>query len=969
MIKRIISVITAVMILMSALPAIAADTETEPADLAAAEKFAVGIGAFGSDYTSDKEMTRAEFAAFTANISGLTANSGEKWRSEAFAEDNKDELLGDTKTSFDDVSEIHKYYDEIMAVCASGYMHGISENKFAPDYSITVGEAVKVFLDMMHYSVRADALGGYPNGYMAVAQENGVLRGVSGASAKLTCKEASKLLYNSLDVSMFSLTSISGNGSSEYETKKNETFMTEILKLDKLKGRLTDNGITTLTGKSAVGKKQIKVGDKILSHDEESSGIKKLIGRKVCVYYGNDTENEDELVYYTTEDDEDILYIDAKNLNSFVKKGTSLVINYEENGKDKFETVAAKTKLVYNYKAIDSYTKDLLEFTSGNITLIPSENAEYDLIVANRMEFMAVEKIDKDETVFGKGKGGGVFSTLKLAENDMEFRKISDENGETLGISSITEGDVLNVIKSIDGTVAEIIVNRKKVAGVTVKSKNIENNKTYISDGENEYDITAMNGQINAPAFLLGNTYNLSLNIYGDVVWAEETKNEEITELMGVVMVAGSQSGNELAEDYAVKLYTEKGEGILYPLAKRVAMNRGSTKKAADVIAEIAAAQGEPVLYTLNENNEIKSLVIAAPYGTTDNSRGWYRINPKAEPGWTGTEYISESKGNVNDKDGNPINVSKRWYLYHGDGSHFSTWMYYVKGSTKVFTIPGSDDDFTDEKKYTVGKKGFTNDTFYAIDGFAHDKDAMEAEALSLRMPAKGGGTVNTQEAFFIETITKAYDSENCEENIRLTGWYFKNNDAVHGILDLSTDAVMVDGADIGQEIDATADENEVGPRTVNELESGDIVGYTTGGDGKASALRILYDISTGKEFMGRNTSLRANAGYAYYTDGTGVEISRDKPENSVSVLPDKTTDLPTTGTYLADNMPMRRFRTTAKSAVISVKQDSNGRWKGQKSSVSDIKSYTDTSSAGDYDRVAILTVRHALNFGTVIYK
>lgn len=966
MTKKIISIITAVFMLASALPTFAAkDTDTA---LTAAENFALGISAFDGEYTSDKEMTRAEFAAFVANLSGLMKNSGEKWREEAFADDNKDELLGNTATAFADVSGIHKYYDEIMAVCTTGYMHGISENKFAPDYGITVGEAVKVFMDMMSYNVRADALGGYPNGYMAVARENGILRGVNGASSKLTCKEAARLLYNALDVPIFSVTSINSKGSTDYETDKNETFMTEILKLDKLKGRLTDNGITALTGKSEVGKGYIKVDDKKLSHTADLNGVKKFIGRKVCVYYGNDTDNEDELAYFTTEDDDDILTVDMKNVSSITKQGTKLVINYEENDKEKSETIAAKTGIVYNNKAMTSYTEDLFDFNSGNITLIATDDAEYNLAVVNRMEFMTVEKIDKDDVVYGKGKGTNVFSTLDLSADTVDYLKISDENGDTAAVSSIVEGDTLNVVKSTDGKAVEVVINRNKINGVTVKTKSSENNKSIISDGETEYDVTITKTLSNAPAFLLGLTYDLNLNIYGDVVWAEETKTETSTELLGIVMTSGSLSGNELKEDYAVKIYTEKGEGVMYRLADKVALNRNGTKKAADTVTVIAAAQGEPVLYELNEDGKIKSVIIAAAYGADDDERGWYRINPKAELGWNGSEYVSESKGTINDKNGNPINVSKQWYLYHGDGSHFSTWMYYVKGSTKVFTVPGNDDDLTNEKKYTVGKKGFSNDTFYAVDGFARDINAMEAEVLSMRMPAKGGGTINTQEAFFIESKTKAYDAEESEEVIRLTGWYFKNNDAVHGTLDLSTDAVMVDEAEIGTEIDPSADENTVGPRTVDELESGDIVGYSIGGDGKASVLRILYDVSTGKEFTGRKLALSGNAGYAYYTNASGVEISKEKPEIS-AMMPGTTAEVPTAGTYLMNNLPMRRFRITAKSAVVTVKKDANGRWKGQKGSINDIKSYNDTSSVDDYDRVAVLTVRHALNFGTVIYK
>ena len=970
--NKIISIIMSVVLCIGTITAAYAETETsEKSEYSKAEKFAVGIGAFKEEYLPEKEMTRAEFAAFIANITGLTAGDSEKWKDEVFAEDNKDKQLEAVENAFEDVSSIHPQYSAIMAVYNRGYMHGISDNKFAPDYSITMGEAVKVFLDIVQYGVRAETLGGYPNGYIAVAGENNMLRSMKSASTEtLTEKNAAILLFNTLDVPLFSLSEISGDGTYAYNKDKKQTFMTEILKLDDITGTLTDNGITALSGASSTGKNNIIVNGEVLKHDENLKKVKSAIGRKITAYYKNDTENEGDLVYYSIEDADDVLVLDAKDITSVAKKGSKLAISYDENGKSKSESVDAKIKLIYNNKAITDYEVDALDFESGTITLIPTENSTYDLMVVNKYEFMCVDKTDKDGTVYGKGKGtAGALQIVDLSGKSTDYLIISDESGNAVNMSSIAEGNVLNILRSYDSKVIDVVVSGKKVSTFTVKSKNEEDKKIILSDGENEYDAAEAAKWNNAPSIILGKTYDLSLNMYGDVVWITESSEESSEELLGVIMAVGSQSGNELADDYIVKIYTDKGEGVPYPLAKKVALNRNAAKKSDNVLAELKAACGEPVLYELNGNGEVKSVIIAAAFGSPDDMRGWYRINPKAEPGWNGTEYVSEaSGGSMTDKNGNTFGVNKRWYLYHGEGSNFSTWLYYIAGKTRVFTIPGNDDNLNDEKKYTIDKKGFANNTYYAIDGFAKKKDSVEPEVLAMRTAAKGGGSVNSREAFFIKSKSYVYNSEEEENNIRLSGYYFKNNEAIEGTLDLDTDAVMIDEAEMGTEIDPNASEEDVGPRTVQELDKGDIVAYNTGSNGKASVLRILYDESTGKDFTAKNSIVRATAGYAYLTDSSGLRISKEKPESAGS-MPNNTSEFNVTGTFMSDSMPFRQFMITATSAVIVAKQGSDGKIGVSKGSIKDIKTYHDTAAAGEYDKVVVLSTYFAGNFGTIIFK
>lgn len=72
---------------------------------------------------------------------------------------------------FSDVDDTHWAYKYISILNDMGVVSGISENKFAPDSYITYEQAVKMIISAIGYGKQADILGGYPNGYLALAKE------------------------------------------------------------------------------------------------------------------------------------------------------------------------------------------------------------------------------------------------------------------------------------------------------------------------------------------------------------------------------------------------------------------------------------------------------------------------------------------------------------------------------------------------------------------------------------------------------------------------------------------------------------------------------------------------------------------------------------------------------------------------------------------------------------------------------
>ncbi|MBQ7793103.1 MAG: hypothetical protein IJ366_01150, partial [Clostridia bacterium] len=70
------------------------------------------------------------------------------------------------------------------------------------EQDITLGEAVKMLVDMTENTIRAEYYGSYPTGYLAIASRMGITHGLSGMQAydKINYGIAVQMLYNSMRI-------------------------------------------------------------------------------------------------------------------------------------------------------------------------------------------------------------------------------------------------------------------------------------------------------------------------------------------------------------------------------------------------------------------------------------------------------------------------------------------------------------------------------------------------------------------------------------------------------------------------------------------------------------------------------------------------------------------------------------------------------------------------------------------------
>lgn len=116
------------------------------------------------------------------------------------ARNSQVKYAGDFTNSFDDVDSSYKYASSIQTAKDLGIVVGDGNNLFHPNSNVILMEAIKMVLCAMDCSSIAELEGGYPNGYIKVANLKRITAGVTGGYEKhISRKDAIMLVNNMLN--------------------------------------------------------------------------------------------------------------------------------------------------------------------------------------------------------------------------------------------------------------------------------------------------------------------------------------------------------------------------------------------------------------------------------------------------------------------------------------------------------------------------------------------------------------------------------------------------------------------------------------------------------------------------------------------------------------------------------------------------------------------------------------------------
>ena len=453
------------------------------------------------EFQPERPVTRAEFCAIIMRCHGYDDGLGAGY-----------------ENPFYDVREDHWAYGSISALCGMGIINGVDDHVFEPEGTVTDEQAAKILLLSLGYGIEAQNKGGYPAGYMAVAAEKGLLRGIYiDNDNTMTREEIAVLIYNALDTPMI-VQNISKSGS--FYTDNGMTIRK--LHAD-MKDRLKAKGIVTGTGVAFAGGEDNKYGLYIEIDGQlcytEGRDWSEYMGMEVNYYYDFGEDDAKPRIYtmFPTKNNK-VVMIDSPDIVSADLKNGKL--RYDEtSSRTKNAAISSDAVFVYNGKIEYALDDDDVTMNYGNLRLVDNDtDGKYDYIFVNSYEIFVADRLSASKNLFllKNERDNGAKSFVINSDDDSYVYSLA-KNGEVCTFEDINENDIISVMISLDKKYTVMNINEPKMVEGSLTLISQENQELGI-DGE-LYEYVNANSMKDASELVLGDNYLFYINDEGKVVY------------------------------------------------------------------------------------------------------------------------------------------------------------------------------------------------------------------------------------------------------------------------------------------------------------------------------------------------------------------------------------------------------------------------------------------------------------------
>lgn len=439
----LITIITALLMVMTSPANAKSFPDTEGAACEAAVKLLSDLkileGKSDEAFEPDSKLTRAEMAAIIIRLYGMEGVSG-------------------GSDIFEDVPPSHWAYASISAAYSLDIIKGVSETAFAPDDNVTYAQAVKMLICTLGYKVYAESRGGYPAGYLSMASQLGILKGVKqDGGAEITRGEMAMLAANAADTDI--LVRKDYGGTHTYVEKEGATLLSEYLDIYKYEGQITGNWHTTVSGGRTLKKGQILLGSSLV-FEAGGTNAEELVGRRVTIYAkSGDGEVNSTVLSVAEASGTKVIKLDSEDI---LPKSTPARIYYEANGVEKYASIAVGADIVYNGRPADR----LVTPAEGSITLISENSASFGTVIIEEYINLVVKSANADENMLYFKNAPEGYGELAIDTNDTAVRvSFTNSDGSPATVGSCREWNIISVARSADLKAMKVIRTANSVTG------------------------------------------------------------------------------------------------------------------------------------------------------------------------------------------------------------------------------------------------------------------------------------------------------------------------------------------------------------------------------------------------------------------------------------------------------------------------------------------------------------------------
>lgn len=682
-----------------------------------------------SSRSGDQPITRAQFTDFIIKSLNMKPASYEPL--------------------FTDVTSVTDYAGSVIAAAHLGIIDGNGKGKFCPSEPIEAYAAIKMAVAALGYNNIAWLNGGYPHGYLKIADELDMTENISIENSPLSYADACILAANMLMSDMCVVTAV-GSDSISAQRQYGVCPLTEYFHLTKIEGVVKTAGYASLLTGDDVNKTDFVID----SHNFKSNAddADKFLGRNVTAWY--DESKTIQLVYINPGYSD--VTLDAASIESYDSHVIS--VYDEESGKSNTYRLSRSYTFVKNGRGYANIDEDFLT-GYGSFELIDNDgDRAFDVVKANIPHYMVVSSKDLySQTVFDNG---GDFAVLK---NDEGFychiEKIDkNENRQTISLSDINNGAVITLYRSADNMYTKAVVSEK-----TLTASLREMTEDSLILGDTEYKINSRFTDFDKLSF--GYTYKFLLADDGTIT-AFSTPNSDS---MQYGYLKGFKLDNStFADNVMISVIGENGESNTLELASKILFNAHTCKlndpEVINALSEDSAVKPQLIRYQLNADGFVTKIDTAAPPADT-------------------TDMTQKYTDVVKNDDSLTLYLEKVKSYWNSDSKVLSPHVY-MGGKTVIFSV--SDEIFSNPSKNLDDKyfKVLTTSSFSQgkITYDAYDLDASFIPGAIVIH--SGGGASNEPYRLstlgVVESINQGIDAVNGDYVYKLLMWrggtYYKYN-------------------------------------------------------------------------------------------------------------------------------------------------------------------------------------------------
>lgn len=723
-----------------------------------------------NQFKPDDKMTRAELTTVISSLLGIYSN----------------EQVQESEAKFYDVPNWHWAASSVYAVESMGIIKGYNDGSFKPEQDVTYDQILKMFIHILGYESYAYLKGGYPAGYLIVANEKGITRNVASKGDEgLTRGKVAQIIYNCLHAEV--ITQINHAGRLELTSDKDNTLLYVTKRIKREKGLIKTNEYTSIDRNIIPKRNTATIGDTSYKFKNNALRIKAndWLGYYVEFYYHEDNDRLTNTIVYMEqlENKNTVISIKAQELIDFKNNTYQYWDEQHVNGKMMEKKIEKSTAVIYNGK-LSSF--DNVNFTpdSGEVELIDWGSGYIDVVKIKDYTTHVVHKVDKLKNIVYSKYG---MDALELNAQDSKADiSIVNMQGEELALNDLKEWDVLSVAISRDRDFIFIKVSDKSVEGVV---KETAGDRAIII-GEEEFKLAdSYNGRM----VNIGDAITAYLNVEGKIAGID-FMDSDTTWIYAYALKFGFPAQG-VERNLQIKLFNEQGSIQIIECAKKVTVDNVPISDHTNVL-NILSNTDKVIRYQLNSEGKINSIdTVTLNTQMGEGEDTLIKIYPEKEHAYKKLPYKPSSR-----TFGGKILINDK---------------------TKVLYIPSGDDPEDKDFKIISNLDYFYNDMEPLVAGYTTKKNSAIAKLLVTYQEAGGGLEVDKEEQLaIVEKITLAIS----EEGEPLKKLYaYKDGILMCAYAKHTENGTIIDNIDVG-----------------------DTIHFSVDNDNIITALDIIYDVSTG---------------------------------------------------------------------------------------------------------------------------